>query len=163
MVGYNEFSTIQALENEFSLGKDLLEKAISNIDQDSIERLKNYNEATDGELSTANVFFKMLAMLNNSDGLNASNWRELSGFNEATLTQISNVSTQIEEINFKKEKVDTLRKEFKMKNDENEDIKNLKEFLCETFCLIEIVQELHELKEKVENDQSNNQIVILLI
>lgn len=161
VVGYSEFSTIQVLEKEFSLGKDLLDKAVSNINQDCFDRLVNYQGANEEELETANVFFKVLAMLNNSDSETVDEWANLPGFNEVTLTQLEGVATKIEGGNFEKEKVDKLREEFKMKNDENQDIQNLREFLCESFCLIEIVQELHELKNKVEQERNTLNVTLL--
>jgi len=165
VIGYNEFSTIQVLEKEFSLGKDLIEKAISNIDQECIERLRNHQEATEDELNTANVFFNMLAMLNNTEEHNKIEWGSITGFNEDTLDQLHNSPTQIEESKYEKSQVVNLRNNFKMKNEENEnqDVKNLKEFLCEAFCLIEIVQELQELKNKIDQERSHNQMVILLV
>jgi hypothetical protein len=127
----NEYSNVEVLQKEFALGKDLLEKAIENIDQDGINRLANYHEATRDDLNSANVFFKMLAMLDNQEAKDIENWKDIEGFNQDVLQKLQNVPEKIENRNFDKGQVDILRDEFQMKNqeDENEDIKNLKEFL----------------------------------
>lgn len=151
VIGYNEYSNIEVLEKEFSLGKNLLEKAIDNL-EGSINNLNDHSDPSEEDLSTANIFFKILSMLDNEDFESVGSWKEITGFNEEIMPTLKQVPNKIEEGKFEKEKVDVLRDDFKMRSEENEhpDIKNLKEFLCEAFCLIEIIQELNEIRAKVD-------------
>ena len=151
VAGYEQVEGhIEVLNKEFTLGKDLLEKAIRNIDDDCLNNLKNHQDASQHDVNSANVFFKVLNMLNNTDEQDYENWEQISdNFNEGLKEDLQNAPDQIERGNFDKSKVDSLREQFRMKSDapeEAQSIRNLKEFLCEAFCLIEIVQELNELK-----------------
>ena len=138
VVGYNEYTSIEVLEKEFSLGKDLLEKAIKDI-EGSINNLKDSTGRSEEDLGTANIFFKILSMIHNEEFEAVERWQDLTGFNEDTLEKLQEVPRKLEEGKFDKEVVDKLRGEFKMRNEEkdsqdneekeNKDIRNLKEFL----------------------------------
>lgn len=160
VANYQEYAdNIQILTKEFTLGKDLLEKAIRNIDEDCLNNLRNHQDASQHEINSANVFFKMLNMLNNAESQDYESWDQIKdNFNDGLIEDLQNASQQIEESNLDKEKVDHLREQFRMKGDnqqEADSIRNLKEFLCEAFCLIEIVQELNELRSKADNAGDN--------
>lgn len=153
VVSYSEFANLEVLQKEFALGKDLLQKAIDNINRDYINALARHRDAADHEISTGRVFLKMLSMLSGRDLEGAlDNWEELSQhFDESLQGRLERVPDQIEDRRYNKDEVDKLREDFKMKAGAEEErgvMHNVKEFLCEAFCLIEIVEELHELKQK---------------
>jgi hypothetical protein len=158
VVGYNDFANIEVLLKEYSLGKGLLEKAIANIDDECIENLRNHANASEHDLKCANVFFRMLSMLNNGQDETHDTWESLaSKFDFSLNDQLATISQQIEERKFDKDEVDKMREEFRIKGDEG-NIRNLKEFLCEAFCLIEIVQEIHELRQKRDQPQETQMV-----
>ena len=127
----NEYSNVGVLQKEFALGRDLLEKAIEKVDDQAMDNLSAHTSPTLEEINCMNVFFKMLAMLENEEAKVADSWDEFTDFNPETIHKLNNVSQKIEERNFEKDHVDSLREEFQMKNQENEseDIRNVKEFL----------------------------------
>lgn len=135
MANINEYSNVEVLHKEFTLGKDLLERAIEKIDKDAMNNLNAHENATEDDLSAVNVFFKMIAMLENQEAESIENWADITEFNEETVDKLNNIPRQIENRNFEKEQVDILRDEFQMKNQENEieEIRNIKEVLCEAF------------------------------
>ncbi len=153
----NDYEKVGNLERELILCKELVEKAIENLNEEAMENLKNHSNASEEDLSYANVLFKMLAMLDDEETESVENWDDLTGFNTDTINKLRNVSHKIEDRNFDRDQVDSLKEEFKIKNQENDeaegehenvDIQNLKEFLLEAFCLIEIVQEIQALRGK---------------
>ena len=153
VTGYQEYADTEVLQKEFSLGKGLLLKAIGNIDDDYINQLKEHEDASEQEINACKVFFKVIWMLNNTkDTGSLDNWDEISkNFNESLQQELQQVPENIEQRRYDKEEVDNLREEFKIKAESGEDkglMHNIKEFLCEAFCLIEIVEELHGIKEK---------------
>jgi hypothetical protein len=160
VIGYNDFANVEVLLKEYSLGKGLLENSIENIDDRCIENLRNHKNATEHDIKCANVFFRMLAMLNKTKGEDQVSWESLaSKFDAGLKDQISAVPQQIEERKFDKDAVDKMREEFRIKGDED-NIKNMKEFLCEAFCLIEIVQEIHELRQKAGQPQETHMVIL---
>jgi hypothetical protein len=153
VVSYADYSNLEVLQKEFIFWKDLLDKAIGNIDDDYVNSLRVHRDAPESDIKTASVFLRLMWMLNGNDGEHSlNNWDEISGhFDESLQQQISQVPTNIEERKFDKEEVDKLREDFKMKAKEEDKgiMENIKEFLWESFCLIEIVEEINELKEKL--------------
>ena len=135
MANINDYSNVEVLQKEFTLGKDLLEKAIEKIDSEAMNNLNAHTNATEDDISAANVFFKMISMLENQEARSAGEWEDITGFNDETVNKLNNIPQQIEDRNFEKDQVDILREEFQMKNQENEiqEIKNIKEILCEAF------------------------------
>jgi len=153
VVSYADFANLEVLQKEFALGKDLLQKAIDNIDNRYINSLRDHRDASDQEASAGRVFVKMLSMLGGREPQGElENWEEISqSFDETLRDRLSRVPDQIEDRRYDKDEVDKLRDDFKMKTGAEEErgvMHNIKEFLCEAFCLIEIVEEINEHREK---------------
>lgn len=153
VVSYSDFANLEVLQKEFALGKDLLQKAIDNINNDYINSLRDHRDASDQETSAGRVFVKMLSMLGGRGPQGAAeSWDEISqNFDESLQDRLRRVPDQIEDRRYNKQEVDKLRDDFKMKTGAEEErgiMYNIKEFLCEAFCLIEIVEELNEHREK---------------
>lgn len=148
-MSYSEYADEEVLQKEFSLGKGLLLKAISNIDDEYINQLKEQESVSENEINTCKVFFKMVKMLNDikdTDGLD--NWENIvKHFDDKLQDQLKEVPEQIEQRNYVKDEVVQLREEFKVKTESGDEggiMHNIKEFLCEAFCLVEIVEELND-------------------
>ena len=153
VVSYADFANLEVLQKEFALGKDLLQKAIDSINNDYINSLRGHRDASDQEISAGKVFVKMLSMLGGREPQGElENWEEISqNFDETLQDRLNRVPDQIEDRRYDKDEVDILRDDFKMKTGAEEDrgiMRNVKEFLCEAFCLIEIVEEMNEHREK---------------
>lgn len=80
-----------------------------------------------------------------------NSWEELSQhFNEKLVEQIKLVSQEIESKNFDKDSIAQIRNEFKRRSEQGQDsgiTRNIKEFLCEAFCLIEIIDDISKLQQ----------------
>lgn len=155
VMSYEDFANVEVLEKEFNLGRDLLERAIDKVDDEYIKSLKNHKNASEHDVTIGKVFLNFLWMLDRNDGpTSIGSWDEVAqSIDEELPARLEKVADQIEDRRYDNEKVKDLREEFKMKGEEDERgiVYNLKEILCEAFCLIEILEELNALKEKFNN------------
>jgi len=133
VVSYADFSNLEVLQKEFIFCKDLLDKAIDNVDDEYINSLNNQEGAPEHDVKTASVFLRLVWMLNDDEREESlESWDEISNhFNQQLHQQISEVPNNIEHRNFEKSLVDKLREDFKMKVSEEEKgvMENIKEFL----------------------------------
>lgn len=148
VVNYAEYRADRAvLLKELALGKELLDKAIANITSEYLSNLSNHDDASVNEINCSNVFLKLVGHLNGTDNSEENKtWENISKqLNNSILAQINTVSDKIESGSYDIDTVNSLKNEFKDRSDDNHDIMhNIKEFLCEAFCLIEIVEEIND-------------------
>lgn len=150
VVNYADYNADnEVLMKEYTLSKGLLEQAIANINSDYIKQLKEISNDSNDNFNAAYVFWSLVLHFNGDDDIQSASWAEMSeSLNDEFIELVRNVPQQIEEKKYNKEVIKKLKSEFKDRTDnKTESLNHIKEFLCEVFCLIEIIEELNEQNE----------------
>ena len=150
---YADYANMEVLDKEFVLGKGLLLKAIQNVNNDYLNSLKEHKSPTDHEIHTARTLLKLVWHLNNTQNFDSlDEWNEICNYlNDDFLKQLNNIPERIDRKQYNKKEIEHFREEFKSKSDSREDsgiLHSFKEVICESFWLIEIVEEWDLLSRK---------------
>jgi hypothetical protein len=146
VVNYADFNADrEVLRKEYSLSKGLLDQAASNITPDYFKKLSEHKDASSEDLTAAHVFVALISHLNGNDIHQHQTWDEATqGMDEQLIESAKNILDQIEDRKYDREVINNLKEEFKDRSDDKNDmLHNIKEYLCEAFCLVEIIEELN--------------------
>ena len=168
VISYEDYNKVEELKYQIPFCRSDLKNGIGKLDDDYINKLKEHKDASDHDVSIANVFLQFLWMLNDNDGPSTlKNWEQVVQHLDSKIPdQLQNLERQIEDNKYDLETVDKLRNQFSMKSGEEEKTEKgllhpIKEIICDAFCLVEILEELNYLKGKVQNMVSFLFLIVL--
>ena len=145
VVNYANFNADrEVLKKEFGLSKGLLDQAAGNINSDYFKKLSDHTSDTPEDLNAVNVFLDLVNYLNGSEFESYTSWAEATAKMDDQLAEkAKNLPSKIEDREYNKNAINDLKERFKDRSDDQNDLlHHIKEYLCEAFCLIEIIEEL---------------------
>ncbi|CAI2362035.1 unnamed protein product [Moneuplotes crassus] len=138
----------RVLNKEFSLGKDLIREAANHITEESLRDLVADNDLSPADQSIIKTFIGLLELINHGKPKEYLAWHRIQtslSFTEDWINRIDDFETMIEHYTFPQELINGYKEEFKRHAQLSSDkayVSNLREYLCEAFCLLDILEEI---------------------
>ena len=149
----------RVLHKEFMLGKDLIREAANHITEESLLDLASDNHLSSNDQNLARTFLGLLELINYGNPKKYHSWHRVQsslGFTQDWIDKIDDFEIMIERYTFSKDLIQKLKTEFTkyaQYSSEKAYVANIREYLCEAFCLLDILEELRISKspKKISN------------
>lgn len=138
----------EVLDKELELGKELLDKAISRVTKENLEKLATVT-ANEDDQALVDILTRLLDLVNDGEQSPATwdvNKERLSSSAAGLLHKMKNYAVLVEGNKVDGEQTAELKKAFidtSASQALSTDFEPVREFLCEAFCLIDIIDELN--------------------
>ncbi|CAI2383932.1 unnamed protein product [Moneuplotes crassus] len=144
---------VDILHKEYDLGRDLLQKAGLKITSQAFRQLASQT-MNEYDYKILQIIFSLLLSIRDKSDVTINSLGEikhlLSNPDEVILL-LNNLATLISEKSFSGKSTSQLRDEFVKASpyvSDNQIIGSIKEYLCESFCLIDIIEEIKDFEKK---------------
>ena len=153
-----EFSQLldsDILLKEYELGKQLIAHASQKLEVKTYSNMLYESHLTNEDFKIIGIFLSLLFSIRDNEDKQFEKWDEIQQclFNSKEVYEIqNNLSSLIEKDNFIAEKTHKFRDQFvhfSSHNSESHSIVSMKEYLWEAFWLIDIIEEIKSLQQKL--------------
>lgn len=142
----------RVLEKELMLGKDLIRRAAGAITEESLLEVASDYHLSNDDRELIKVFIGLLELINHGRSHHYPTWTKVQselGFTRDWIHRVDDFERMIEHYAYPHYKVNDFKNSFTRYAQHSSNkpyVTNIREYLCEAFCLLDILNELRDLR-----------------